>query len=79
MLKHHYLIQPYPTGKKQKSLAMILPSDIVRSHNINPSTDLLLLRSNGFDDLQIKILREENLNEKAGTGKAIPVDADISL
>jgi hypothetical protein len=39
----------------------------------------LLLISNGFDDLQIKILREENLIEKAETGKAIPVDADISL
>lgn len=73
------IIQPYYAGKNKMSVAMILPSKFVKSHRIDPSTVLLLLRSDGSDSLQLKILREEDLNKKEETGKETPVGAGISL
>jgi len=61
MLKHQYLIQPYNTGKGNRSLAMILPQSVVKELKFDPLTMLLLLKVNGTDDLVIKIIREENL------------------
>lgn len=42
---------------------MILPSKVVKKHNIDPSSVFLLLRSEGDNDLKVKILGEENLIE----------------
>ena len=64
VLKPQHLIQPYAVGKNKRSVAMILPSGIVKSHIINPSTVLLLLRSDGFDDLKLKIIREQDLEKE---------------
>jgi hypothetical protein len=60
---------------------MILPSKIVKKHNIDPSSVLLLLRSDGFNDLKLKIIREQNLIEKEEeeAGKEIPAATGISL
>jgi hypothetical protein len=59
-----YLVQPYKVGKHKKSLAMILPSDIVKTLQIDPLTILLLLKVKGIDEIQLKIIREEDLAKK---------------
>jgi hypothetical protein len=43
---------------------MILPTDIVKTLNIDPLTVLLLLKVKGIDDINLKILREEDLVKK---------------
>jgi len=62
-LDNNYIIQPYLAGKNQSSLAMIVPSKIVKEHNIDPSTVLFLLRSDGFNELKLKIIREGDLDK----------------
>jgi len=73
------LIQPYLAGKNQKSVAMIIPASIVKAHEIDPSSVILLLRSDGFNDLKLKIIREQDLIEKEEAGKEIPAATGISL
>jgi hypothetical protein len=63
-LQQKYLIQPYKVGKHKKSLAMILPSEIVKTLQIDPLTILLLLKVKGIDEIQLKIIREEDLAKK---------------
>jgi antitoxin component of MazEF toxin-antitoxin module len=70
---HQYLIQPYCVGKHKRSLAMILPTGMVKALDINPQTVLLLLKVKGNDDIYIKIIRQEDLSEK-NTENTIPAD-----
>lgn len=43
--KNTFLIQPYQVGSKQRrSLAIVIPSEITKKHNIDTST-ILVLRS----------------------------------
>jgi len=72
-------IKPYLAGKNQKCVGMFIPKAIVKKHKIDPSSVLLLITSNGFDDLQLKILREENLIEKEENGKEVPAATGIRL
>ena len=64
MQPHQYLIQPYWVGKHKRSLAMILPTEMVKALDINPQTVLLLLKVKGIDDIYIKIMRQDKLAEK---------------
>jgi hypothetical protein len=73
------LIKPYLAGKNQKCVGIFIPKAIVKKHKIDPSSVLLLITSNGFDDLQLKILREENLIEKEEVRKAEPAGTGIGL
>ena len=59
-----FIIRPYTVGKDKRSLAMVLPSEIVRSLRINPMTVFLLLQVKGADKLELKIIREEDLLKK---------------
>jgi hypothetical protein len=43
---------------------MILPSEIVKTLQIDPLTILLLLKVKGIDEIQLKIIREEDLAKK---------------
>ncbi|HEX5186959.1 MAG TPA: hypothetical protein VFV86_08725 [Nitrososphaeraceae archaeon] len=53
--KNIHLVQPYKVGTKtKKSLAMIIPSKIVKSHKIEPST-IFIIRS---DENKDKIILE---------------------
>lgn len=47
-------------GKDGSSLGITVPSPIVKSLNIDSSA-LLLLRIHGINDLQLRIIREEDL------------------
>jgi len=60
----NYLICPYSVGKNKTSLAMVLPSQVVKSLKIDPLSIFLLLRVKGNDELELKIIREEDLAKK---------------
>jgi hypothetical protein len=68
-----YLIQAYSVGKDKRSVAMVLPSEIVKSLRINPQNAFLLLRVNERSDIELKIIREEDLVKK-DEEKMIPVE-----
>jgi hypothetical protein len=65
--KDQFLVQPYWTGtKKSKSLVLVIPSPIVKSNKINPSTGFILRHnSQGINLLYIKERKED-----------VPVDSD---
>lgn len=61
MLETRHLVKPYSVGKDGKSTSVILPHELVKSMKINPKTTFLLLKTTGIDEIQLRILREENL------------------
>ena len=64
MNNNSYLIHPYAVGRDKKSLAMVLPSQIVKSLGINPQSVFLLLKVKSADILQIQIIQESDLAKK---------------
>jgi hypothetical protein len=70
---NRYIIQPYCVGKDKRSLAMVLPYEVVKSLKIDPLSTFLLLQVRGIDDLRLKIIREEDLEKKDNEGM-IPVN-----
>lgn len=62
-------------GKDKRSLAMVLPSELIRSLNIDPLTILFLLKVEGHDELQLRIVRQEHL-EKKEMENVVPADND---
>jgi len=60
-LQNKYLVSPYAVGKDKKSLAMVLPVEIVKALEINPQSVFLLLEVKGKDELQLQIIREDDL------------------
>jgi hypothetical protein len=73
MLKK-FLIQPFLVGNGKKSLAMILPSEVVKLLRIDPLSIFLLLKVKGTNELQLKIIREEYLNKEDETENMIPAE-----
>ncbi len=73
MLKNQFIIKPYSVGKGGRSLAVILPSPVVKALDIDPLSIFLLLSVNGSDDLQLKIIREGDLAKK-DTKSTIPTE-----
>ena len=59
-----YLIHPCAVGKDKKSLAMVLPSEVVKALEINPQTIFLSLKVVGVDSLYIQIIRQSDLERK---------------
>ena len=59
LLTKQYYVQPYLVGKDKRSLAMILPAELVKSLNIDPSAILILLKVMGNDELKLIIVRQE--------------------
>ena len=70
-LQHHYVIQPYAVGRDKRSLAMILPSKVVKGLKINTQSIFLLLQVND-KDLRMKIIDADEL-----TNNAISVDQSL--
>lgn len=58
-----HVIQPYKVGKNKSSLAMVIPVDVVRSFNIDPNSDILLLKVMGSNEIQLKIIKEQDLEK----------------
>ena len=63
-LQNKYLVSPYAVGKDKKSLAMVLPVEVVKALEINPQSVFLLLEVIGKDELQLQIIRESDLIKK---------------
>ena len=59
--KNIYFIKPHKIGKGGRSLFMTFPAPVVKALDIDPTNALLLLRIKGLNDLQLKIIREEDL------------------
>lgn len=59
-----YPIRPYAVGKDKRSLAMVIPSEIVKALEINPQSVFLLLKVKSAENLQIQIIREDDLAKK---------------
>lgn len=63
-LQNKYLVTPYGVGKDKKSLAIVVPSEVVKTLEINPQSTFLLLEVKGKGELQLQIIRESDLAKK---------------
>ena len=59
-----YLIHPYAVGKDKKSLAMVIPSELVKALEINPQAIFLSLKAIGVDSIHLQIIRQSDLERK---------------
>ena len=59
-----YLIHPYAVGKDKKSLAMVIPSELVKALEINPQAIFLSLKVIGVDSIHLQIIRQSDLERK---------------
>jgi hypothetical protein len=59
--KSMHLIQPYRVGKDKKSMAMILPSSVIRYTKFDPNTMFFLLKVTGTNSLHLQIINEKNI------------------
>jgi hypothetical protein len=72
-MRNKYLIQPYEVGaKNSKSLALVIPSAIVKKYDINPSTGFILRYDNSkivlqFMDMNRKTIPPETSFEAQST------------
>ena len=81
-LQRQYVIQPYSVGKEKRSLAMVIPAEIVKSLKIDPLSIFLLLKISGKDDLHLKVLRRrfsKKRNRKGYTcgNKCKPIRSEL--
>lgn len=60
----NHVVQPYRVGKDKRSLAMVIPADIVKSISIDPSSDLFLLKVIDSNEIHLKIIKEQDLLDK---------------
>lgn len=59
-----YLIHPYSVGKDKKSLAMVIPSEVVKALEINPQAIFLSLKVIGVDRIHLDIIRQSDIERK---------------
>ncbi len=59
--KNKHFIKFHKTGKGGGSLFMTFPSPVVKELNIDPTNSLLLLKIKGMNDMQLRIIREEDI------------------
>ena len=74
-LQSSFIVRPFKIGKDKKSLSIVLPSKVVKSLHVNPLSVFLLLRTNGLDEINLKIIREEYLTKKDIEKIILPVDS----
>jgi len=72
-LPSSFIVRPFRVGRDKKSLSIVIPSEIVKSLHVNPLSVFLLLRTNGLDEINLKIIREEDLTKK-DIGNVLPAD-----
>lgn len=73
VISKRYLIKPYSVGTDKRSLAMVIPSPIVKALRIDPMDVLLYLWVEGPSNLLVRILRQKEL-EKEEIQKRIPAE-----
>ena len=63
-LQSSFIVRPFKVGRDKKSLSIVLPSEVVKSLHVNTLSVFLLLRTNGLDEINLKVIREEDLTKK---------------
>ena len=63
--KKRYVIQPYNVGKDKKSLAIVIPTQIVKKYNLNSSSTIFFMQEEEqTNSLLLKKIDEMVLNKK---------------
>jgi hypothetical protein len=58
-MKNLHVIQPYQVGSKHsKSLAIVIPSPVVKQYQISPSTVLMLRTEENTKQITLQIAKE---------------------
>jgi hypothetical protein len=64
-LKHRFVIQPYSVGKDKRSLAIVIPSPIVKKYNLNSFSTLFLMQDQEqTNSLLLRTIDEIDSNKK---------------
>lgn len=53
-------ILPFKTGKEGRSLAMIMPSTVLKSIRFDPKSMYFILKVNGINSLQLDVIRDKD-------------------
>lgn len=59
-LKNAYLVKPYNVGKDNKSLAIVIPSSVVKHLDLDNNC-YLRLKVNELNELNLKIMKKEDM------------------
>jgi hypothetical protein len=73
--KKRYLIQPYNVGKDKKSLAIVIPSQIVKKYNLNSSSTIFFLQ----EDEQTNSFLLRTIDEIESNKKKFILDNGLEL
>jgi hypothetical protein len=64
-MKHKYLVQPYRVGSKtSKSIALVIPHQIVQYYSIDPSTVIILRTDDARKKMTLEAIQDTDTNEK---------------
>jgi hypothetical protein len=73
--KKRYLIQPYNVGKDKKSLAIVIPSQIVKKYNLNSSSTIFFMQ----EDEQTNSFLLRTIDEIESNKKKFILDNGLEL
>jgi len=73
--KKRFLIQPYNVGKDKKSLAIVIPSHIVKKYNLNSSSTIFFMQ----EDEQTNSLLLRTIDEIESNKKKFILDNGLEL
>ena len=62
--KKRFLIQPYNVGKDKKSLAIVIPCQIVKKYNLNSSSIFFMQEEEQTNSLLLRTIDEIESNKK---------------
>jgi hypothetical protein len=72
IMKEVYAIQPYLVGSKQaKSLALVIPAQVVREYNINPSTVFTLRRTKKTKGIILQSVNNSSTENMMHAGQSL--------
>jgi hypothetical protein len=65
LTKKQFVIQPYNVGKDKKSLAIVIPSQIVKKYSLNANSTIFFMREEEqTNSLLLKTIDEIESNKK---------------
>ena len=73
--KKRFLIQPYNVGKDKKSMAIVIPSQIVKKYNLNSSSTIFFMQ----EEEQTNSLLLKTIDEIEPTKKKVIPDNGLEL
>jgi hypothetical protein len=75
MNKKRFVIQPYNVGKDKKSLAIVIPSQIVKKYNLNSSSTIFFMQ----EDEQTNSFLLRTIDEIESNKKKFILDNGLEL